>query len=267
MTNVLDQIYYRSTAFLKNNSSTILSGLAVVGVVGTAVMVARATPKAVEKLNNAKAEKGEELTKLEAVVVAGPAYIPVLAVGASTIACIVGANILNKRQQASLASAYVLIENSYKNYRNKAKEIYGEDADTRIRDSIVIDERNGKTACAPWVSGPDLSGDRILFYDEFGHRFFEATVPEVLNAEYHVNRQMAISGVVSVNEFYEYLGLETNSFADAVSWWYDEFLESGLMPWVDFNHRPVKIEDGRDAGLEYISIRFVDEPTVNYSPD
>ena len=36
----------------------------------------KATPKALSLLEQAKEEKGEELTKLETVKIAGPAYIP-----------------------------------------------------------------------------------------------------------------------------------------------------------------------------------------------
>ena len=105
--------------FLRRNSSTILTCIGAVGVVATAVMAVKATPKALELIENAKEEKGEELTKIEVVKVAGPTYIPAIVTGVATVACIFGSNVLNKRSQASLMSAYALLDNSYKEYKKK----------------------------------------------------------------------------------------------------------------------------------------------------
>ena len=47
--------------------STILSCLGAIGVISTTIMAVSATPKAVSLLETAKEEKGEKLTKFEAV--------------------------------------------------------------------------------------------------------------------------------------------------------------------------------------------------------
>lgn len=46
--------------FIKRNSATILSFIAVAGVVATAITSANATPKAVRALDTAKLNKGEK---------------------------------------------------------------------------------------------------------------------------------------------------------------------------------------------------------------
>ena len=91
--------------FLRRNSSTILTCIGAVGVVATAVMAVKATPKALERIEHAKEEKGEDLTVLETINVAGPVYIPAAVTGVATIACIFASNTLNKHQQAMLTSA------------------------------------------------------------------------------------------------------------------------------------------------------------------
>ena len=65
-----------SKLFLKRNSSTILTIVGAAGVVATAVTAVWATPKALKLLEDAKRDKGEELTKIETVQVAAPAYVP-----------------------------------------------------------------------------------------------------------------------------------------------------------------------------------------------
>lgn len=126
--------------FLKRHSSTILTTIGAIGVVATAVIAVKDTPKALRILDEAEQEKGEELTVKEKIVTAGPVYIPAIAVGISTIACIFGANTLNKRNQAALMSAYALLDQSYKDYKRKVSDIYGEDADKKIIEEVAKEE-------------------------------------------------------------------------------------------------------------------------------
>lgn len=126
--------------FLKRHSSTILTMIGAIGVVATAVIAVKDTPKALRILDEAEQEKGEELTVKEKIVTAGPVYIPAIAVGISTIACIFGANTLNKRNQAALMSAYALLDQSYKDYKRKVSDIYGEDADKKIIEEVAKEE-------------------------------------------------------------------------------------------------------------------------------
>ena len=54
--------------------------------------------------------------------------------------CIFGSNVLNKRQQASLASAYALLDTSFKEYKKKVIDLYNEEADIEIRNEIAKDK-------------------------------------------------------------------------------------------------------------------------------
>ena len=68
----------------QKHGSTILTTLGVVGVIGTTVAAVKETSKALMLLNEAKKEKGEELTVIEKVKVAGPVYIPSVIIDTST---------------------------------------------------------------------------------------------------------------------------------------------------------------------------------------
>ena len=85
-----------------------------------------ATPKALKKIETVEREKGEELSKWEKVKIAGPSYVPAVMNGAATVTCVIGANLLTSRRQANIASAYALVNESYKQYQNKVREIYGD---------------------------------------------------------------------------------------------------------------------------------------------
>ena len=257
---MLEKACHKSMMFLKRNSSTILTCVGAVGVVATAVMAARATPKALKLLDEAKDEKGEELTKLEIVQVIGPAYIPSVVVGASTIACIFGANILNQRHQASLASAYALVDSAYKDYRNKVKELCGEETDRNIRAAIAKDKCEELGAYAPGHRSLDISGERRLFYEEYRGKYFETTIENVQNAEYHLNRNFAMRGDASLNEFYSFLGLEPTKEGNVLGWDICKLNEEYDAYWIDFDHETVRMDDG----LECCIIHFPFPPTADY---
>lgn len=248
----MNKWFDRSKLFLKRNSSTILTCAGAVGVVGTAVMAVKATPKAMILLENAKEEKGEELTKLETVQVAGPVYIPTILVGASTIACIFGANALNKRQQAAITSAYALLDNSYKEYKKKVEELYGEDADRRIKESIVKDKYEEDNTI--------IADDKQLFFDIFSNRYFESTIKDVQLAEYKLNRYLVMRDYAYLNEFYEDLGIPTIDSGWAYGWTPGGNLNDYWQSWVDFAHEKVVMDDG----LECIVITMLQEPYIGF---
>lgn len=259
----LQKVFYGSSLYLKRHSSTILTCVGAVGVIATSVIAVKATPKAIKLLERAEEEKGEELTKTEVILTAAPAYIPATVVGASTIACIFGANVLNKRQQAAITSAYALVNSTYKDYRNKLKELYGEEADTKIQEAIMKDKRDEEvSAFAPGINSLPQSGEeKHLFYEEHRGKFFEATMGEVLNAEYHINRNLALRGWTNLNEFYSFLGLEKEEFGSVLGWSCWNLLEETESCWLDFDHRLMTVSDD---GLQAYKIVPMFEPTAGY---
>ena len=84
-------------------------------------------------------EKGDKLTILEKIKIAGPVYIPSVLIGVSLIACIIGSNVLNRQHQAALLSVYTMFDQSYKEYRDKVIDIYGAEAEQAIEEEITKD--------------------------------------------------------------------------------------------------------------------------------
>lgn len=102
-------------------------------------MAVKATPKALKKIETAEQEKGEKLSKWEKMKVAGTSYVPAVLIGAATVTCVIGANLLTSRRQANIASAYALVNESYKQYQKKVREIYGEEAHQEVMELIAAD--------------------------------------------------------------------------------------------------------------------------------
>ncbi len=257
---MIGSLLQKSKFYLKRSSPTILTCVGAIGVVATSVLAVKATPKAVDII---RAREGIDHegnyygpTKLEVIQSCWKCYIPAALVGLSTIACIFGANILNKRNQASLASAYALLSESYKQYRKAAKTVYGEDADSKIIAEVTKKKYISAGGC--YIHDPDSDSEELLFYDSFSQRYFTSTMSSVLNTQYHVNRNFALRGWSNLNEFYDFLGLEERSGGDVIGWSADEMIEGGLIPWIDFENRLVKMDDG----LECYIVSTLLEPTV-----
>lgn len=237
----------------KLHGSTILTCVGAVGVVATGVSAVKATPKAMHLLEAAKEEKGEELTKLETVKAAGTAYISTIVIGASAIACIFGANILNKRQQAALISAYAFLDSSYKDYKKKVEELYGEGANVQVRNELAKDKYEEVDI--------EVEDDKQLFYDEFSKRYFESTIADVVQAEYDLNRQLYVKGGAYLNEFYEFLDIPTITAGQELGW-STGILESHYwVNWIEFDHTRVEMDDGLECTI--ITMRY--EPVIDFA--
>ena len=120
-------------------SSEILVATGIVGMLTTTVIAVKATPKALCLIEEAKAEKGEELTKLETVKAAAKVYIPPMITAATSTACIIGASKINRKRNAALATAYALSEAALNEYKDKVVATIGEKKEREIQDAIAKD--------------------------------------------------------------------------------------------------------------------------------
>ena len=258
----MNKLLRNTKVFWKRNGSTILTCAGAVGVVTTGIMAVKATPKALKLIEEAKEEKGEDLSTLETVRVAGPSYIPTILIGVSTIACIFGANVLNQRNQAALASAYALLDSSFKEYKETLKELYGEEAHQNIMDHIAIEKAKEVNVYGSYLgttcelSADESCGEPVLFYDEWSNRYFEATIEQVLTAQYHVNRNYILRGYSYLNELYEFLGLETTDYGSVLGWTPTDEGEY----WIEFAYRKVTLDDG----LECYILELPFEPKYDF---
>lgn len=235
---------------LRRSSPTILTALGIVGVVGTAVMAVRATPKALKLIKAKKDElETDKLTPMELVQTTWRCYIPSALIGVGTITCIVGIGVMDKRNQAALTSAYTMLNESYKQYRQAAKKVYGEDADNKIHTEMAKD---AKVASSDWgyqVYNMDMdpASEQLLFYDLTSKKYFTTTMAAVLNAQYHVNRNLSLRGDCSLNEYLSFLGVDGVDKGDEVGWDISYMVEELDSYWLDFDNYKTILEDGLEC--------------------
>ena len=246
-------------SFLKKHSPTILSFLAAGGVAGTAYLAVTGANKSAAKQVEAAVKKGGPLTKKERLIVGAPAYIPAFAVGSATVACIFGANVLNHRQQAAILGAYALAERSYNEYKKKVTEMIGEEGEAAVRYEVAKDAVVRSKDKANAIH----TGEKLLFFEELSGEYFEATMAEVIYAEYHFNRNFVLAGHALLNQLYDWYGLPHTKAGEVLGWnLYDGEAFYGYS-WVDFEHEKITLDDGLEVWV--ISMPFA--PHADYEYD
>lgn len=242
--------------FMKRHSSLLLSVASSVGLVTSTVLAVKATPKALQLIEEEKKKRSkivtntvyadnqkyesqevvyEDLSILDTIKVAWKPYIPTGISMFSTLICIFGNTYLNYKTQTSLISAYAILDRSYKEYIEKTKELYGEDADRDIRQ---------KVASSNIDSNYIHREDKKTFFELRTMRYFESTVQDVLKAENMLNQELAATGYVSMNDFFRFLHLEQLPYADYIGW-----CDHGEYHEIKFEHEKMELEDGLECIL------------------
>lgn len=224
--------------------SLLLTGISVAGVILAAVTSSLAAPKAVKLIEKRESEEGKPLQSVEKFETVWRVYIPTAAVCLGTSVCIIGAHLLDKRQINRINGAYIMLREAFTKYRKKATDLYGSDADLKIRTEIARDIYNAEEQwrITPALGWEDEHCDKRLFYDSYGERYFEAPFERVMEAEYHINRNNVLRGGCELNEFYEMLGLPPLEKCNGVGWNTAE----GYY-WIDFSNEKAVMDDGLEC--------------------
>lgn len=241
LTNVLQK-----TKFLLNqNSSTILTGVGVVGTVGTAYLTGRASFRAAGILDDAKADTQPDptgqngsipvaLTKFEVVKITWREYLPAVGTGIITVGAIIVAHRIDAKRVVALTVASGISERAFKEYREKVIERLGDRQDVKLRDEIAQDRVNR-------TSGNELviAGDgKVLCMDMLTGRYFMSTPEELKRAENKINHSLNTQMGASLSEFFDEIGLSPTTYSDQVGWNPDKLIELKISATVAADGRP-----------------------------
>lgn len=228
-----------------NNSTHILTAIAVAGTIGTAVEAAKSTIEArdmikahemddellVEK-TEITVKDGEEIVKnvsyyrcrtwKEKVALTWRCYVVTCFMGTATICCIIGANSISTKRNAALAAAYSLSEEARREFRDKVVENIGEKKVEKIDNEIIQDKLDRHPMPDEDCITRTGLGDQIM-YDEFCGRYFKASRTMV---ERQINYLQKVlnnnKDYVTVNDFYELLNLEYPPMGNKFGWRYTD---------------------------------------------
>lgn len=224
---MIQDLAKRATKTIANNSSTILTGLAVVGAVGSAILSAEATVKAIRVIDDYEAREGRNPDFKGRVRDLAPLvwrfYVPAAASTTLTVVCIIATNRVSSRRAAVLASAYSLSEKAFSEYKEKVADQLGANKEQKIRDELAQDQvdRNPVSTKEVIITG---KGD-VLCYDTFTGRYFESNVEDLRKAENEVNRQILTEMYASLNDFHRLVGLPPTGLGEELGWNLDSQLD------------------------------------------
>lgn len=234
---------------LSAKSPTILAGVAIAGVVSTAILAVKATPQALHILQDetnkrelAYQEDGTEvevITPFEVVKLTGLGYVPAAVLGAVTIACIVGSNSIHTRRQAALLGLYSITEKAFNEYQEKVVEVVGEKKDDEVRASLAEDRLKARPDVLEEDAEFELGqGGVTRCYDSFSGRYFYSDMETIRAAENTINKEIIDNFSASLNDFYLEIGLDPTKGGEMVGWNLDRMLNLSFAPLLTPNGHP-----------------------------
>jgi len=218
----MNRFILTTRAFVSKNSPTILSCIAVAGLVGTVILSTRATPKALLLLEEAEREKGGRLTSIEIIKEGWSPYIPTIVAGAATIACIIGSNHISLKRHAALASIYTLTDTAFREYRSKVVEQIGKNKAQKIHDEVQQDRVYNNPVTVNDIT--TTGHGNTLCFDGLTGRYFLSDIEYMRRSVNNLNHKLLNDMYVSLNDLYYELGLREVEFGNLLGWDVDQNL-------------------------------------------
>lgn len=273
MTSKLTRSFNKVGYKIKKHSPEILVVAGIAGVVTSTVMACKATTKLsgileeskeqIDQIHNYVETEGysekyteEDQRKDLAIVYTQSAvkvaklYAPAVGVGVISIASIVMSHRILTKRNVALAAAYATIDKSFKSYRNRVIERFGDQIDYELRHNIkareietIEKDENGNevtTKKVEYVVNPsDISAYARFFEkytkddkgnsvkNDYWNNDNEYNLMFIKKIERYANDRLKIKGFLFLNEVYEMLGLPRTKEGQIVGWVYDENNEEG----------------------------------------
>lgn len=205
---------------LSKYSPEILMGIGIAGMATSTVLAVKATPKALMLMEMKKDElEVDTLTPVETVKTTWKCYLPTVITGVTSVACLVGSHSVNSRRNAALATAYKLSETAFAKYRESTLETVGEKKEKTVRDKIsekqITENPINKTEVIVTGKG------QTLIFEPLSSRYFYSNLDLIKRAENKLNKEIItdpFDAGVTVNDFYEEIGIPTTSTGDNLGW-------------------------------------------------
>jgi hypothetical protein len=223
--------------FTSKNSPAILTGLAIVGLVGTAVAAWKAAPKAeriikAKKADMADVHPGDKETKRavmkEAVKELAPVVAPVVVMGGATAACILGSNKVSSKRIAVLSAAYSISEKAVTDLNEKMQATLGDKKTQVIKEAVAKDRL--KDVSVPKEEEIIITGNgKVKCCDLYNGRYFYSNAQKVGQAINELSANCASEMEVTLNEFYDLLEIPRKPIGDDLGWTVDD-LNKGILP-------------------------------------
>ena len=264
-------IYNNSRNMVQKHSPEILAGVGVVGVVASTVMACKATMKLNDILEESKetrdkirkvendpayadkytpedAKKDLTINYTQTGMKIAKLYAPAVILGSASLGCLLASNDILRKRNAALSAAYMTVDKSFKEYRSRVAERFGEEVEKEIRYNIkaeeiettVVNEDGSETTIKETVNmmDPNLYSDYAKFFDEANPNWKndpEYNLMFLKSQQQYANDLLKARGRLFLNEVYDMLGIDRTKAGQVVGWVYnkenpigDNFVDFGI---------------------------------------
>lgn len=222
----------------KKKSPAILTGLTLVGIAVTAYQAYKAGIAASEILEKHRKEMdtvdpedkvAKRAVVKETVKEMAPVVAPVIIMGIATGACAVGAQSINSRRIAALSAAYTVAEKTVTDLDKKMREVLGVKKTQSIRDGIAKDKLHEKGSVPE--SKVIITGEgNVRCMDEYTGKMFWGNARKIDKAISELNNDVRCWRWVSLNDFYDKIGLQRIKMGYDLGWNEEDTLGDGSLP-------------------------------------
>ena len=257
MKEKLMNVYNGAKGKVEKHSPEILMGVGVVGVVATTVTACRATmklndildecvetrdkiksvqenPAYEDRYSDEDAQKDLTINYVQTGVKVAKLYAPSVALGVLSIGCLVGSHSVMQKRNAALSAAYLTVDKSFKEYKQRVIDRVGEEVEKEIRYGIkaeevvetVTDEEGNETTVTETIKmmNPNLYSDYARFFDEsspYWQKDPEYNLVFLKAQQQYANDLLRAKGRLFLNDVYDMLGIEKTKAGQIVGWVYD----------------------------------------------
>lgn len=245
---------------LKKHSPEILVAAGVVGVVGAGVMACKATLKVNEVTDKAKhnldliheagekgvTQAGEEYTiedvKKETTIVyvqtgveLAKLYGPAIVLGGLSITAILAGHNITRKRNVALAAAYTAVDKSFKQYRGRVVERFGEALDKELKygiqakevEEVIVNEDGSEVVEKKTINviNPNDYSEYSRFFDDGCTGWTkdpDYNFTFLMHQQRYANDLLKTKGHLFLNEVYDMLGIPRTKAGQVVGWIYDE---------------------------------------------
>ena len=265
------RMYNNSKNVVEKHSPEILAGVGVVGVVASTVMACKATmklndileesketrdkirevesnPRYEEQYSHEDAKKDLTINYTQTAMKIAKLYAPAVILGSASLGCLLASNDILRKRNAALSAAYMTVDKSFKEYRQRVVDRFGEEVEKEIRYNIkaeevtstVVAEDGSETTVTETVKtmDPNLYSDYAKFFDEaspYWQKDPEYNLMFLKSQQQYANDLLKARGRLFLNEVYEMLGIDKTKAGQIVGWVYnpenpigDNFVDFGI---------------------------------------
>lgn len=253
--------FYKAGFQLKKHGPEILVILGVGGAIGSTVLACKATTKLSGILEESKdqidqihdcmeneefrekhdyteedGKKDLAIAYVQTGVKIAKLYGPSVILGTLSITAILTSNNILRKRNIALAAAYTAVDKSFKEYRGRVVERFGEALDKELRYNIkakeveetIVDEETGEEKVVKKtveVAGLDSISDYAKFYDDgcLGwSKDPDLNLMFLRRQQDAANDTLKAQGYLFLNDVYAMLGIPKTRAGQVVGWIYDE---------------------------------------------